>query len=108
MTARLLRDTGYDVVEVGGAREALDRKLDLQPELAIVDADLPDMAGAALISRLRARQAGLSGIVPDENNVQRRAGSSLPPSAFPTLIKPFTFEQLVHAVEGALQASRSP
>jgi CheY-like chemotaxis protein len=108
MTARLLRDTGYDVVEVGGAREALDRKLELQPELAIVDADLPDMAGAALISRLRTRQAGLSGIVLDENNVQRRAGSSLPPSAFPTLIKPVTFEQLVHAVEGALQASRSP
>lgn len=106
MTARLLRDTGYEVVEVGAAREALERKLELQPELAIVDADLPDMAGALLLSRLRTRQAGLSGIVLDEDNAQRRGGSSLPPSAFPTLSKPFTFDQLVRAVEGALASSR--
>jgi CheY-like chemotaxis protein len=51
----LLRDLGYDIVEVSTAEAALSTAHDERVDLVLVDVDLPDMNGRDLAARLKER-----------------------------------------------------
>jgi diguanylate cyclase (GGDEF)-like protein len=49
----LLESSGYAVLQERSARHALDRARNTEPDLIVVDAELPDMPGVELCSTLR-------------------------------------------------------
>ena len=60
ITASMLRDIGYDVLEAGSGGAALERigeKLDF--DLIIIDVAMPGMSGAELARRIRAKRPAL-------------------------------------------------
>jgi len=56
MVAFLLANRGYDVTEVSNGREALDKVQTLSPDLVVLSADLSDVSGYDVYSRLRSRR----------------------------------------------------
>ena len=52
----VLEDAGYQTVALARARQVLDEIAETQPDLIILDANLPDMDGFALCRELRARR----------------------------------------------------
>jgi len=56
MVAFLLANRGYDVTEVSNGREALDTVQTLSPDLVVLSADLSDVSGYDVYSRLRSRR----------------------------------------------------
>jgi CheY-like chemotaxis protein len=103
VTARMLRDEGYRVIEAGSGREALDcltRERDVR--LVLTDIVMPGMHGVQLARSIVAlhplRQVVLmSGYAP---NLLAQFG--LDESPFPLLLKPFTAEQLARQVKDLL------
>jgi CheY-like chemotaxis protein len=46
-------DAGYDVVQTSNGREALERVQQDQPDLVLIDVDMPEMNGFEFVSLLR-------------------------------------------------------
>jgi len=83
LATRVLNGWGHEVVgEAGTVAEALDRAVELRPEIALVDIGLPDGDGFELTERLRALPWPLRVVLissdADRANVPaaRRAGAS--------------------------------
>src|SRR5687767_9465355 len=54
MYAEYLKYSGFDVIEAGNGREALDRALDSAPDIILMDLSLPVMDGWEATRRLKA------------------------------------------------------
>jgi CheY-like chemotaxis protein len=105
LTANLLRDSGYAVLEVARAEEALNiaRAAPRRIDLVLTDVVMPGMSGPQLVAELTAlgiatRALYMSGYT----DVVDRAGLSL--ADFSILQKPFTPEGLCRRVREALNA----
>jgi two-component system OmpR family response regulator len=101
--ATALRYEGYEVAEAATGREALDRAVEQEPDLVVLDWMLPDLEGIEVGRRLRAlgnRSAILFLTAKDatENKVQAlRAGGD------DYVTKPFSLAELVARVEAILR-----
>ena len=104
LARRILEREGYSVVEAGTGLEAaqlVEREV-LEPDLVVTDVIMPEMGGAELVQRLRARRPGIrsvfmSGYAADEltsRGLRREEENFLP--------KPFTPAQLVEVVRSAI------
>lgn len=49
----ILEATGFQVVEASGGREALQRIKETKPDLILLDIQMPDLDGFAVVRRLR-------------------------------------------------------
>ncbi len=99
---------GYEVATAGSGREALDRFRADPPDLVVLDRNLPDTDGLALLSRFR--PPGEAGaplvIVATAYGDIDHAVQALKLGAHDYLTKPLQLPELVHKVAVALQARR--
>lgn len=103
LTARMLRQEGYTVLEAGSAQDAL-RLLDTEPSIRVVVTDvvMPGMHGLELAARIMQRERRpeivlMTGHAAELSGELERRDSSLP-----VLLKPFTSQQLLKTVRGAM------
>jgi PAS domain S-box-containing protein len=54
--ARVLQRAGFEVIEAGTGRQALE-KMDTQPDLVVLDVNLPDMSGFEVCREIKSREA---------------------------------------------------
>jgi PAS domain S-box-containing protein len=110
LTANLLRDYGYAVLEVGRAEEALNvaRAAPRRIDLVLTDVVMPGMSGPQLVAQLTAQGTATRALyMSGYSDVADRAGLSL--ADFSILQKPFTPEGLSRRVREALDApERAP
>jgi signal transduction histidine kinase len=59
---RVLRRTGYDVVECGTGKDALEKTRELMPDLVLLDVQLPDMSGLDVCRRIK--EDAVTGTIP--------------------------------------------
>jgi CheY-like chemotaxis protein len=101
ITALLLRDYGFLVIEVSSGFAALDRlETNEAIDLLMVDLIMPEMSGSELLERVRAKRPDIRTVL-----ITGYAGLSRieATSANEILIKkPYTAEQLVAGVRRAL------
>jgi CheY-like chemotaxis protein len=96
--AELLRELGHDVATAREGLSALEMDATWNPEVAIVDLQLPGMDGHEVARQLRARRPGLriialSGLVRQQDRERSRlAGCDL------HLTKPANFDEIVRAL----------
>ncbi len=102
VTSRLLQHAGYEVIEAGGGREAMERfdECNGAVDLVITDVVMPQMGGRALAAQLTARKPSLrllymSGYA-DDRKVRRGADES------DFIQKPFAPELLLERIQGIL------
>jgi CheY-like chemotaxis protein len=103
LTARMVRDAGYDVVEAGSAREALDLLKASGPvRLVLADVIMPGVDGMTLAEQVRE-------LYPDQPIVLMSAYAGMVAEAgrrvthHRVLTKPFTASQLAQSIGEAVR-----
>jgi len=96
---------GYDVVSVADGRSALKEAAEHTPDLVVLDLGLPDMDGAHVIERLRAR-AAMPILVLSARDSQTDKVRALDAGADDYVTKPFGMEELLARLRVALRRSR--
>lgn len=103
---RLLRNTltraGYDVVEAGNARDALQQRATTHPDAVLLDLGLPDRDGLSLIPLLRDRSDAVVLVVSARDAVEEKV-SALDLGADDYVTKPFDSEELLARLRVALR-----
>ena len=59
---RVLRQSGYEVVECDNGTDALKKTRELMPDLVLCDVQLPDMSGLEVCRRIK--EDAVTGIIP--------------------------------------------
>lgn len=105
--AKFLEIIGHTPLIASNGREALSMIRDEDVDLVLTDVNMPDMDGLELINELRGREPPLPIIVMSgggrfDKSLLLQSATVL--GAVVSLAKPFSFEDLKAAVEGALAA----
>ncbi|WP_088893418.1 response regulator transcription factor [Leptolyngbya ohadii] len=101
LMSHYLRESGYSVISAGTAKEALDKAIELMPDVIVTDVVMPGMSGFELCRTLRKHPA--TERVPivicssKDQEIDRLWGMKQGADAYIT--KPFTREQLIRAVK---------
>ncbi len=104
MTARLLRQGGYVVIEAGSGGQALAVYQEESPDLVLLDSKLPDMTGAEVYALLDECYPAVRVVVLNANGSSRVDGLKEQPSRLRVLPKPFAFAQLLDCIVELLSA----
>ena len=100
---RIVSGLNFEVVEAGNGREAMDRltELEVVPELALIDWNMPEMNGLEFVTAVRAdkKYRGMTLMMVTTESEQDRIVRALAAGAHEYLIKPFTPDALVEKLD---------
>ena len=103
---RLLRTTlersNYEVIEAAGAREALDRLTNSQPDIVLLDLGLPDRDGLELVPLIR-KQSKVTLLVISARDATDQKVAALDLGADDYVTKPFDTEELLARIRAAMR-----
>ncbi|MBK5932677.1 two component Fis family sigma54 specific transcriptional regulator [Rhodovulum imhoffii] len=97
----ILQNAGYTVVCAGNAREGLTAFRENNPDVVLLDLMLPDRPGQDLMTEFLHQRPTTRVIVITANGSINRAVDAMRAGAYEFLLKPFTEQRLLHAVETA-------
>ena len=100
-----LRDAGLDVMEAHDGTNALEICVSRNPDLAIIDFDMPDFGGAELASRIHSH-TDVPVIFLTAHDEARVVEQAIGVGALAYLIKPVTESQLLASVRTSLERAR--
>lgn len=100
LVAEVLRDQGHHVLVFEDGRQALDGASSQHVDMLITDFDMPGLDGVELCRKLRLSRPGLPAVL-----MSSRCGEAdwKPPQPMVCLAKPFRRQQLLDAINRALQ-----
>jgi two-component system, NtrC family, response regulator HydG len=99
----LLRSQGYEVDLAADGEAAIERIVELPPDIVVTDLHMPRMGGMELLKALRERQADLPTIVVTSAAEVRSAVEAMSAGATDYLTKPVDFDELVLSIRRALE-----
>lgn len=100
----LLGERGHRVITAASGHEAL-ASLD-DADVVLSDLNMPGMDGLALLAELAARDPSLPFLLLTAHGSERVAVQALKAGAYDYLTKPFDIDEVVHAIERALETRR--
>jgi two-component system cell cycle sensor histidine kinase/response regulator CckA len=102
LTARMLREEGYQVIEARSVQHAWERLAQSDDvQVVLTDIAMPGGSGLELAERIAAERSALRIILMSGyDRVFPKLGSA--GARFPLLVKPFTPDQLVHQIRAVL------
>lgn len=106
ITELLLKELGYDVTACPDAQTALNQHRTGALDLVLTDIVMPGMSGIDLLVRLKERDPDLPVILMTGFADLEKAVEAIKSGAFDFLVKPFSSDQLSHAVGKALTYRR--
>ena len=101
-----LTDGGYAVERASGGREALARFESLQPDLVLLDYQMPDLNGVDVLRELRARGYDVPVVMITAHGTVERAVQAMKEGAYDFISKPFEPDHLALVVQKALERQR--
>ncbi len=99
IVARNLVARGYRVIEADCAREALARLNEDEPDLMVLDINLPDRSGWDVLREMRRQGKNIPVVIASAVHVSQERLDEFRPLAF--LPKPFSLEALLRVVAAA-------
>jgi two-component system NtrC family sensor kinase len=102
----LLPYSGYQAVCAGTGHEGLSLALASQPDLILLDLELPDMTGLQVLEALNQHRLTIPTIMITGYGSEGVAARALRLGALSYLIKPFTTEEVLSSIERALTVNR--
>ncbi len=103
--SKLLSERGHQVRIAYNGLEALAALTDFDCQVAIVDYRLPDLDGITLITRMRARLAGLLAILMTSYGSAALRQRAMDEELFAYLDKPFNNDLMICTIEDAIRTS---
>ena len=104
----VLRLQDYDVITAMDGQKGLQKALEEKPDLVITDMRMPKMNGDRLIKELRERGHDTPVILTTFHGSERTAIEAFRAGATDYIIKPFTVDEMLEAVERALSLRLKP
>lgn len=104
---RVLRQNRFVVEEAGNGREALERFEPFQPQVVLMDVDMPVMDGVEACKAIRARDRNIPIIFVTGHDCAELRRNLLEIGASAVLIKPVTADELIATVATALRLAES-
>lgn len=104
----ILKPNGYEVITAMDGRRGLRRILADQPDLVILDLNMPKMDGLEVLAALRERQVDTPVILTTFYGSEQVAEQALRLGAVAYIVKPYTVTDMLRAVEKALSGRPSP
>jgi len=102
----LLSDQGYSVTTVCDGREALDKLRRHNFDLIMADLRLPVVDGIALLDEIARMRTKIATIIITGHGTVETALAAMKKGAYDYIIKPFKVEEILRAVERALESAR--
>src|SRR6185436_9810286 len=99
----ILGEEGYRIRTVKDGDSALRHVTEMEPDLVIVDVDMPTMDGLALLAELRLRCPKLQVVLTTANGSLETAVAGIKAGAFDYLGKPFAPDELRLVVRRAVE-----
>ena len=103
----ILARVGYVVVEAGYAEEALELCARQRFDLALIEIDLPDLNGVALLQRMKAREPDAVIILMTDNPSVETAVQALRHGASDYLIRPISSAEIRAGVDRGIRLSKA-
>jgi two-component system NtrC family sensor kinase len=103
----VLKPNGYKVITAMDGRQGLRRILADEPDLVILDLNMPKMDGLEVLAALRERQVDIPVILTTFYGSEQVAEQALRLGATDYVVKPYKVTDMLHTVETAL-AHRRP
>ncbi len=101
LMSHYLRESGYNVINALGAKEALNKVIESKPDVIVTDVVMPGMSGFELCRRLKTNPSTekIPIVICSSKNqeIDRLWGMKQGADAY--LTKPFTREQIIRAVK---------
>ena len=104
--AERLADLGYDVVQAPSGEVALEALAEFAFDIVITDLRLPGIDGTRVIEAATERYPDIIGIVVTGYGTVRDAVEVIKRGAADFVTKPFQFDELRHALDGAIEQRR--
>ncbi|MCY4659777.1 MAG: sigma-54 dependent transcriptional regulator [Acidobacteria bacterium] len=106
VTARRLRDHGYEVVQAASGEAAIERLSEFAFDVVITDLRLPGVDGTAVVEAARERYDEIVVVVVTGYGTVRDAVAAIKQGASDFVTKPVEFEHLLHVLSSALEQRR--
>jgi DNA-binding NtrC family response regulator len=106
VVAERLTDQGFDVVQAANGEEALERLAEFAFDVVITDLRLPGIDGSKVLEAAIARYPDIIGIVVTGYGTVKDAVEAIKRGAADFVTKPFQFDELLHALDSALEQRR--
>ena len=104
--ASILARKGHSVVVAPGARAALAKIAEKSPDVVVTDLQMPEMNGLDLLEQIRAQDEHLPVVFMTAYGTVETAVQAMKRGAFDYLTKPFSGDELVVAVDRAVEHGR--
>jgi PAS domain S-box-containing protein len=102
----ILRPASYGTIVAYDGEEGLQKALTAQPDLIVMDLNVPRMRGLDVLQRLREGRLKIPVILMSFHGSEQAAVQAFRLGAQDYIIKPYTAEQMSQAIERALTESR--
>jgi DNA-binding NtrC family response regulator len=106
VVAERLTEQGYEVVQAANGEEALERLAEFAFDIVITDLRLPGIDGGKVLDAAVARYPDIIGIVVTGYGTVKDAVGAIKRGAADFVTKPFQFDELLHALDSALEQRR--
>src|SRR6266567_9492878 len=104
--AEQLTDRGYHVEQAGSGETAIERLADFAFDIIITDLRLPGIDGSAVVEAAVERYPDIVAIVVTGYGTVKDAVEAVRRGAWDFVSKPFQIDELLHALEAALEQRR--
>lgn len=106
LTEYILEPRGFRVLTAADGLQGLQMAFSEQPDLMIVDVQMPHMSGLELLRRLRVRRLDIPAILITAHGSEQVAVKALRLGVRDYVIKPFVIEDMEEAIDRALREKR--
>lgn len=100
-----LKKQGYDVVTAGSGEDALRLVREEQPDLVLLDIQLPGMSGIEVLEKIKDLDDDIVVIMVTANSGLENAVNAMRLGAFDYISKPFNLDEIAIVVKKALETS---
>lgn len=103
MIKDILTKNGYEVVgEAENGAEAVEKYLELQPDLVTMDITMPEMDGIAALKAIKEKDSDATIIMCSAMGQQAMVIDAIQAGAKDFIVKPFQADRVIEAIEKAL------
>ncbi|MCE5204415.1 MAG: response regulator [Coriobacteriales bacterium] len=105
MIRDILTKEGYVIHEAVNGRDAIEKYMELHPDLVTLDITMPEMSGIDALREIRARDSGARVLMVTAMGQQKMIVEALESGAMDFLVKPFQPTKVLETVKKCLQAT---
>lgn len=103
MIKDILTKNGFEVVgEAENGLQAVEKYLDLKPDLVTMDITMPEMDGIAALKEIKAKDPAATVIMCSAMGQQAMVIDAIQAGAKDFIVKPFQADRVIEAIEKAL------